>query len=1323
MKTAQWILSTALTALLIWEPSRMVGSGSSDHSGRPDCFAGLRKFDPLIHKKVYQIGVHAPGGIDTAWREFNTTFVDYLTATAGQRFDPPISFNMTTSDQPITDWVDGREENEMDFIYSDTGVMSCFGVEMGAQILATTVSHMKVRGHEYNLDLFGGVIFTRADNYGINTLNDLKDKVIGALDISDFAGGQVQFYVMQESGLDFIMDPKQVVFTDNQYKIVTAVRIKSDAPRFEIKEFLLTALFSFAFDIVNVLLALSFTAPIFPEWPLAATTHVPADVAAEVQAALLKLDQHKRVGERVKACTPEICSIQHCENGTIPNICSVAPVEFFDDDSPCDTTRELAELARKAGIAGNHNGFRAPRSYFELRTMQEAAGFLQQDDKGKWQCIRASTLYESVICPEGHYKVNRDRFNQTCIEAGLPCPEGHDCYCKPCVKAFEVDVYEYSHGRGDVQELSRIGTGCDKMDLCGTVEQTKLITFRAIDNKERDNAIVKAKIHMDQSSNEVPVSKVENASYTYEFSFTEDILGVGILEVFVDNKQIPESPFRVQIYPRDCNLDFPGKGMSPMADGQCDCDSGTIKIAGDCMSSSTFAIIISSIILVLALEIGYVFLRYKRRKSDEMWLVNVEELHFSEPVEVVGQGSFGVVLVAEYRGTKVAIKRALPPSNKGSTTRKGSKGGLASGSLDAKGSRDIESGLLDEPEDARAQKRGNTVRRSSVVSRGSALSKGSAFSREDTSSTPSAEGASRESVASRSSDLSFLNENDFEMSHGRWWAQWCPSVFGLTKDHTRLKSSILVETTSASNRNLSMKALFCPWFDAQSKQKEEFLEEMRLLSRLRHPCITTVMGAVVTGGHDPMLVMEYMEYGSLYDLLHSETMFFSGEICLQILRDIAQGLRYLHASRPPILHGDLKAKNILIDSRFRAKVCDFGLSTKKKGGISGTPFYLAPEYLRGKSDYNTTCDMYSVGIIIYELYSRQDPYKGENYKTVLRRVCDPRKNHRPTISATAPPKLVGLMKNLWSPDPFFRPQAKDLDVALMDMNMRDAEPLLANDPRSKPVTKDMFDEMFPKHVAEALKAGQKVDPEQHDLVTVVFAEIVHFQDIARKLPPMKVTTMLDRVFFALDRQAKEHEIFKVETVGECYMGVTNLGGKQEASHVKHVALFALAALEEVANILIDEDEPKVGHVHIHVGFHSGPVVTNVIGSLNPRYGLFGDTVNTASRMESNCLPNRIQCSEKSALILQEQDPDILVLKRGKVPIKGKGEMITYWVGEEALKKQHKDDNLFGKTVSFEGGPRSMDSITKVVLGSHDSKGSSSILKKKKASKGQFPSTG
>ena len=79
---------------------------------------------------------------------------------------------------------------------------------------------------------------------------------------------------------------------------------------------------------------------------------------------------------------------------------------------------------------------------------------------------------------------------------------------------------------------------------------------------------------------------------------------------------------------------------------------------------------------------------------------------------------------------------------------------------------------------------------------------------------------------------------------------------------------------------------------------------------------------------------------SRYDLLRNETVYTGGEIILQILRDIAQGLRFLHASDPPIVHRDLKAKNILIDSRFRAKVADFGLAINKtKKGLSGTPYW------------------------------------------------------------------------------------------------------------------------------------------------------------------------------------------------------------------------------------------------------------------------------------------------------------------------------------------------------------------------------------------------
>jgi hypothetical protein len=125
-------------------------------------------------------------------------------------------------------------------------------------------------------------------------------------------------------------------------------------------------------------------------------------------------------------------------------------------------------------------------------------------------------------------------------------------------------------------------------------------------------------------------------------------------------------------------------------------------------------------------------------------------------------------------------------------------------------------------------------------------------------------------------------------------------------------------------------------------------------------------------------------------------------------------------------------------------------------------------------------------------------------------------------------------------------------------------------------------------------------------------------------------------------------------------------GNQNDTHVKRIADFAVEAVAAAGNILIDEDDPSAGCLHIRVGFHSGQVVSNVIGSLNPRYGLFGDTMNTASRMEHLSVSGKIQCSEVSAKLLKEQAPETSLKRRGKVAVKGKGHMTTYWVGSSML---------------------------------------------------------
>jgi len=453
--------------------------------------------------------------------------------------------------------------------------------------------------------------------------------------------------------------------------------------------------------------------------------------------------------------------------------------------------------------------------------------------------------------------------------------------------------------------------------------------------------------------------------------------------------------------------------------------------------------------------------------------------------------------------------------------------------------------------------------------------------------------------------------------------------------------------------------------------RKDFIREMRTLSRLRHPCVTTIMGAVMSSSAEPALVLELMNHGSLYNMLHNDTVVIDREMALPILCDIAQGIRFLHAASPFIVHGDIKAQNVLLDAKFRAKVSDFGLSQKKQVGACGTPFWMAPELFTG-GQQSPASDVYAFGILLNEVCTRQDPYAGEIPQEVIAAVV--KEDKRPAIPNSCCLDLAVLMKDCWAAKPEIRPPAQELDERIRRMNTSSPSSSMAVlappgralqrefDERCKRAEGLLYD-VFPKHVADRLRSGKKVEAESREVVTIFFSDIVGFTDISSTIEPRKISHMLDRLYTKFDALSREHGVFKVETIGDAYMAVSNLAEDQRGDHARRIALFATAAVAAANQTLVDVDDPGKGYINIRVGFHSGPVVANVVGTRNLRYCLFGDTVNTASRMESNSIKNHIHCSSWAAHLLREQAPEVRLIRRGVITVKGKGEMETYWVGK------------------------------------------------------------
>ena len=195
--------------------------------------------------------------------------------------------------------------------------------------------------------------------------------------------------------------------------------------------------------------------------------------------------------------------------------------------------------------------------------------------------------------------------------------------------------------------------------------------------------------------------------------------------------------------------------------------------------------------------------------------------------------------------------------------------------------------------------------------------------------------------------------------------------------------------------------------------------------------------------------------------------------------------------------------------------------------------------------------------------------------------------------------------------------------------------------------------ILPKAIAERLKKNETTIAEYFPEVTVLFADIVGFTHLATVMPPIDLVELLNKIFSGFDVLCDRHGLEKIKTIGDAYMVVGGLPAPR-ADHAEAIAQMAIDMQQAITEFSDMHDRD----FSIRIGINSGPVVAGVIGIKKFIYDLWGDTVNTASRMESHGLPGRIQVTSATKQRLQDK---FLFESRGTIEVKGKGEMITYFI--------------------------------------------------------------
>ncbi|KAJ6669043.1 hypothetical protein lerEdw1_007852 [Lerista edwardsae] len=496
--------------------------------------------------------------------------------------------------------------------------------------------------------------------------------------------------------------------------------------------------------------------------------------------------------------------------------------------------------------------------------------------------------------------------------------------------------------------------------------------------------------------------------------------------------------------------------------------------------------------------------------------------------------------------------------------------------------------------------------------------------------------------------------------------------------------------------------------------KPSVLQEIHVMRELRHENLVDFYG-ICPEVPNICTVMHYCKKGSLKDVLMHSDIDLEWMFKISFAYDIVNGTPVLYKEVKALQlalislwngcplgsHGNLKSTNCLVDSRMQVKLCGFGLWEFKYGrkyriitedSSYEDLYWTAPELLRmGEYPFHGTQkgDVYSFAIIMRELiYSHEDgPFQDLKMSTeeIISRIKDPQSPVplRPSLSTEeCDERIIALLKACWDETPEKRPTFSYVKRALGDAspdghfsildNMVNKLEKYANhleevvEARTtelvaeKKTTEKLLSAILPGFIREQLVAGKSVEPESFDSVTIFFSDIVGFTKLCSFSSPLQVVTLLNDLYSLFDNIVKTYDVYKVETIGDAYMVASGLPVRNGTKHVEEIATMALHFLSTITSF-------RIGHMpnenlKLRIGIHTGPVVAGVVGITRPRYCLFGDTVNTASRMESTSLRMfHVFIIEDTGIYWKGYD----LQERGIIRIKGKGQQRTFWLKGKA----------------------------------------------------------